>query len=87
MDFNKIISVQGTTRSSQFIISPFLNYTENALIGRCFPQLTVECLLLIPVFTLSKPRARCFFLVLPNHEMIVFAFSGTLWNTLLVDSS
>ena len=67
-------------------VSPF-NYAENGLIWRCFRQFIVEYLLLISIFALSKARSRCFLCVLPNHEIILFAFSGTLGNALLVDSS
>ena len=68
-------------------VSPFLNYAENGLIWRCFRQFIIEYLLLISIFALSKARSRCFLRVLPNHEIILFAFSGTLGNALLVDSS
>lgn len=68
-------------------VSPFLKSAENGLIWRCFRQLIVEYLLLISIFALSKARSRCFLLVLPNHEINLFAFSGTLGNALLVDSS
>lgn len=68
-------------------VSPFLNYAENSLIWRCFHQFIVEYLLLISIFAFSKAKSRCFLFVLPNHEIILFAFSGTLGNALLVDSS
>lgn len=54
MDFYTTISVHGTIRSSKLYVSPFLNYTQDGLVGRCFLQLIVEWLLLILVFIFSN---------------------------------